>query len=118
MKFFDRKREFVYFSDLDARINTTHHYDVFTYSSEEFERSAEYVGTFAKKKYARAFCLLPRVHTAIRRAGEIARKLNKTCDPESVQSNEIFDLNVILGALEIDIECALSIKDLDDGESI
>lgn len=59
MKFFDRSREFVYFSDMDNTVRTTHHYDVFMLGTDELDHSAAHVGTFDSKKYAELFLTVP-----------------------------------------------------------
>ncbi|MBQ7560488.1 MAG: hypothetical protein IJS99_01460 [Synergistaceae bacterium] len=61
MKFFDRKRKYVYFSSMDSQVKTANHYDVFTFNSEALEHNAECIGTFYSKNYAQLFTMLPAV---------------------------------------------------------
>lgn len=62
MEFFDRKREFVYFCNLDSRVKTMNHYDVFMFGTELSDHSAEHVATFDTKNYAQLFTLFPAIY--------------------------------------------------------
>lgn len=62
MKFFNRKREFVYFCNLDSRVKTMNHYDVFMFGTELSDHSAEHIATFDTKNYAQLFTLFPVIY--------------------------------------------------------
>ena len=65
MKFFDRKREFIYFSDIDRRVKTTHHYDIFLRGTDDTDHSHKHIGVFDFKKYAELFTRVPEMYNGL-----------------------------------------------------
>ena len=65
MKLFNRGRQYVYFSDLTNQVVTAKHYDIFSIGIDECDGGAEYVGTFAKKKYAQLFTEVPEMYSGL-----------------------------------------------------
>ena len=65
MKFFDRKKQYIYFSDMDSCVKTTHHYDMFALGTDEFDHSSTHIATFDTKKYAELFLEIPNMYDGL-----------------------------------------------------
>ena len=107
MKFFNRARKFVYFSNLDARVNTVEHYDVFAFEQDQLDSNgAEYVGTFAKRQHAQFFVQLPRIYEVLHDIYDFLTAL-RIKDDEGYDGLYRQDIIIALGTLNHDLDYIL-----------